>query len=133
MVQTYYCDICLSIPLAVQNSIWFLSMVQVGLYFIIVYSINVSQLYHLCLILHQWFSLSTPVSSTNKTDCPNIIEILLKVALNTINQPTKPPFSLIESGSLRFCNGVITLIAVKVFRNACTKSGSLRYSQFSSC
>jgi hypothetical protein len=26
------------------------------------------------------------VSSTNKTDCHNIAEILLKVALNTINQ-----------------------------------------------
>ena len=29
----------------------------------------------------QWFS---PVSSTNKTDCHDITEILLKVALNTI-------------------------------------------------
>jgi hypothetical protein len=29
------------------------------------------------------FSLVTPVSSTNKTDCHNITEILLKVALNT--------------------------------------------------
>ena len=37
----------------------------------------------------QWFSPGTPVSSTNKTDCHNITEILLKVALNTINQ-TKP-------------------------------------------
>ena len=27
----------------------------------------------------------TPVSSTNKTDCHNITEILLKVVLNTIN------------------------------------------------
>ena len=33
-----------------------------------------------------WFSAGTPVSSTNKTDCHNITEILLKVALNTINQ-----------------------------------------------
>jgi len=32
----------------------------------------------------QWFSLGTPVSSTNKTDCHDIIEILLKVTLNTI-------------------------------------------------
>jgi hypothetical protein len=31
----------------------------------------------------RWFSLGTPVSSTNKTDRPNITEILLKVALNT--------------------------------------------------
>ena len=33
-----------------------------------------------------WFSPGTPVSSTNKTDRHNITEILLKVALNTINQ-----------------------------------------------
>ena len=34
------------------------------------------------------FSPGTPVSSTNKTDCHNITEILLKVVLNTIYQPT---------------------------------------------
>ena len=33
------------------------------------------------------FSLGTPISSTNKTDRRDIAEILLKVALNTINQP----------------------------------------------
>ena len=33
----------------------------------------------------QWFSPSAPVSSTNKTDRHDITEILLKVALNTIN------------------------------------------------
>jgi len=32
----------------------------------------------------QWFSLGTSVSSTNKTECHDITEILLKVALNTI-------------------------------------------------
>jgi hypothetical protein len=32
----------------------------------------------------QWFSPGTLVSSTNKTECHNIAEILLKVALNTI-------------------------------------------------
>jgi len=34
----------------------------------------------------QWFSSGTLVSSTNKTDRHDINEILLKVALNTINQ-----------------------------------------------
>ena len=34
-----------------------------------------------------WFSPGTLVSSTNKTDCHDITEILLKVALNTI-KPT---------------------------------------------
>jgi hypothetical protein len=33
----------------------------------------------------QWFSTVTPISSTNKTDNYDITEILLKVALNTIN------------------------------------------------
>ena len=35
----------------------------------------------------RWFSLGTPVSSTNKTDHHYITEILLKVMLNTINSP----------------------------------------------
>jgi hypothetical protein len=38
------------------------------------------------LVTGQWFS---PVFATNKTDIHGITEILLKVALNTINQ-TKP-------------------------------------------
>jgi hypothetical protein len=32
----------------------------------------------------------TPVSSTNKTDCHDITEILLKVALNTITLTPNP-------------------------------------------
>ena len=32
----------------------------------------------------RWFSPGTPVSSTNKTDCHDITELLLKVVLNTI-------------------------------------------------
>ena len=34
----------------------------------------------------QWFSLRLPVCSTNKTDCHDIAEILLKVALNIFKQ-----------------------------------------------
>jgi hypothetical protein len=41
------------------------------------------------LMTSRWFSPGTLVSSTNKTDRHDITEILLKVALNTINQ-TKP-------------------------------------------
>ena len=37
-----------------------------------------------------WFSPSTPVSSTDKTDHHDINEILLKVALNTIILTTTP-------------------------------------------
>ena len=45
----------------------------------------------LCDKVCQWleagrrFFAGTPISSTNKTDCHDIAEILLKVALNTIN------------------------------------------------
>ena len=35
------------------------------------------------------FLLSSPVSSTNKTDCHDITEILLQVALNTITLTQK--------------------------------------------
>ena len=39
------------------------------------------------LLAHgQWFSPGTPASSTNKTGRHDIAEILLKVALSTINQ-----------------------------------------------
>ena len=39
------------------------------------------------LLAHgQWFSPGTPASSTTKTGRHDITEILLKVALNTINQ-----------------------------------------------
>ena len=34
----------------------------------------------------RWFSPDTPISSTNKTDRHDITEILLQLALNTINQ-----------------------------------------------
>jgi hypothetical protein len=37
-----------------------------------------------------WFSPGIPVSSTNKTDCHDRAEILLKVALITIKQIQKP-------------------------------------------
>jgi len=40
------------------------------------------------LVTGRWFSLGTPVSSTNKTDRYDITEMLLQVALNTRNQPT---------------------------------------------
>ena len=43
------------------------------------------------LEIGRWFPQDTPVSSTNKTDRHDITEILLKVALNTINH--KPPNS----------------------------------------
>ena len=43
-----------------------------------------------------WFSPGTPVSSTNKTDLQDIIEILLKVVLNTISQPYSSRIYIIQ-------------------------------------
>ena len=37
----------------------------------------------------RWFSPDTPVSSTNINDRHDITEILLKVSLNTIQQPQR--------------------------------------------
>jgi len=48
-------------------------------------------------IKYQWFFPGTPVSPTNKTDRHDITEILLKVALNTINQTTKSIESTTQS------------------------------------
>jgi hypothetical protein len=43
------------------------------------------------LLAHgRWFSPGTPASSTTKTGRHDIVEILLKVALNTINQSNQP-------------------------------------------
>ena len=50
-----------------------------------VYSIQHHVIKFVRLVTDQWFSPGTPFSSTNKTDSYDIIEILLKVALNIIN------------------------------------------------
>ena len=42
------------------------------------------QHYVIKFVAGRWFCSGTPVSSTNNTDCHDIPEILLKVALNTI-------------------------------------------------
>ena len=55
---------------------------HVKVYSVQQYVINVCQ----WLAAGWCFSLGTPVSSTNKTDCRDIAEILLKVVLNTIIQ-----------------------------------------------
>jgi len=46
------------------------------------------------LATDRWFSLGSPVSSTNKTDRHDITEILLKVALNITNQPNKHVYEI---------------------------------------
>jgi hypothetical protein len=82
----------------------------------------------------QWFSLGTSVSSTNKTDCHDITEILLKVALIDFDYMTRILelnifFSDILSHtcvlgksilSIRFCNysdGVVFKIKKNILLN----------------
>jgi len=64
----------------------------------------------LCDKVCQWFSPGTSVSSTNKADRHNITEILLKVALNTINQPTNLlPLYCLSFINLRLLIGIFKL------------------------
>ena len=60
-----------------------------------------------------WFS---PVSSTNETDCHDITEILLKVALSTINQTNKTMYGMmIYYVHLILFTGILTAISVIIF------------------
>jgi hypothetical protein len=61
------------------------------------------------LLAHgRWFSLGTPASSTTKTGRHDIAEILLKVALNTINQiKSNPLYKIIISLSYYINNSII--------------------------
>jgi hypothetical protein len=43
----------------------------------------------------RWFTLCTPVYSTNKTDLHDIAEILLKVAINITTRKTKETIELV--------------------------------------
>ena len=62
-----------------------------------------------CQLTGRWFLPGTPVSSINKTDLQDITEILLKVALNTINQ-TKPSLMEQEETSELMCKWLAILI-----------------------
>ena len=48
----------------------------------------------------RWFSSGPPVSSTNKADLHDITDILLKVALNTINPTNQPTIILLSINEL---------------------------------
>ena len=75
-IYNYLCNQCLS-PLTV----WVRTTLRQGI-------LNTTLYDKVCqwLATGWWFSPGTPVSSTNKTDSHDITQILLKVALNTINQ-----------------------------------------------
>ena len=49
----------------------------------------------ICIVTISFYSLGSPFYSINKTDRHDITDILLKVALNTINQTILPPCYLL--------------------------------------
>jgi hypothetical protein len=54
------------------------------------------------LLAHgRWFSPGTPASSTTKIGCHDIAEILLKVALNTINQIKSNQLNIVVSNNTK--------------------------------
>ena len=57
----------------------------------------------------RWFSPSTLIYSINKTDSHHITEILLKVALNTINQ-TKPHLGIFCHSDINWCIKFIPIL-----------------------
>ena len=64
----------------------------------------------------RWFSSGTPASSTTKTGRHDIVEILLKVAINIINK-VKSNYTLNSSGTILYvvCNRLV--VVLKYARN----------------
>ena len=54
----------------------------------------------------RWFSSGTAVSSSNKTDCHNIAEILLIVELSTINQNQTKPATIDTNMSASYVDAI---------------------------
>ena len=61
----------------------------------------------------QWFSPGTLFCSTNKTDCHDITEILLKVALNTITLTLDHVLIVIDQTNLQIVNVYVLLNLIK--------------------
>ena len=73
------------------------------------------------LVTGRWFSLGNPVSSTDKTDRHDITEILLKVALNTINLNQTYSRTVISLVSLLYFPGLPPQIdLVVMIKRECT-------------
>ena len=83
-VYNYLCNQCLS-PL----KLWVRILIWWG-----VLDTTLCDKVCLWLATGRWFSMGTPVSSTNKTDCHEIAKILLKVALNIVTLTPLEKFAL---------------------------------------
>ena len=86
----YYSVVCYSI---LYYSILYYSVLYCGSMLLSSLLLNMASMFydgcHYVLVTGRWFSPGSPVSSTYKTDRHDIPEILLKVALNTIDQTNK--------------------------------------------
>ena len=69
------------------------------------------------LVAGRWFSLGTPVFSTNKTNRHNIAEKLLNVALNTITLT----LHTVRNGFTNVCLTSATSLHATVFKSICTE------------
>jgi len=112
-IYNYLCNQCLS-PLKLWVQIPFMAMCT--RYNIILIYIYICDKVCQRLATGRWFVSGTPVSSTNKTDCHNITEILLKVALNTIKSLVVA--SLVLSTHSAFSLHVLVIIFLKRTRKS---------------
>ena len=78
------------------------------------------------LKLMLWFSPAIPVSSTNKIDPPDIIEILLKVALNTIT--LTPALKLILNVAIKTSSSCLTSNGFIYEKKDVTSSWNYKYT-----
>jgi hypothetical protein len=67
-----------------------------------------------------FFFSNTPVSSTKKTDRHDITEIVLKVALNTIYQPSQPTMSWREQINFQWHDDEVRFVLDQVALNTIT-------------
>jgi len=64
-----------------------------------------------------WFSPGTPVSFTNKTDCHDIAEILLKVALHAIKPNQTPNYERFIFVTMETCFKDLIIFNNDIFFN----------------
>ena len=86
----------------------------------------------------RWFSPGTPVSSTNKTNRHDVAELLLKVALNTMNQPNQPTNNIllkrvVSKSKVRsiLLRNAVYLIIPEYLKVEATMNGANVYAEFS--
>ena len=83
----------------------------------------------------RWFSSGTLISSTNKTDPHDIAEILLKVALNTINQPFILHYRLLPKARVVYCSatGVTDVKNMVSIMNNCNFVETIYVHRYAHC